>query len=570
MTYQAKPNSWVYHDPKETTQLNYALQIDPAPFTVSIPQENPVTGSLEFVVTNGTSAGIAVTSITFPLVIGTGSDCMTTTTAGIDTSVSDTVNWTLTGPPTPVTNGTADYILEPAVQGYELPAGASVVVQIFGFQTIQTPGNSLIQVKEIIGSLAPAYCNFTVTTFPTGFYFRSLSATVLSGLSLVPVAQIATGSRVVLTWNSSVVDLSAFTIYYSDQNNGQQTARPSDVGEWLSPPLSCDTVFTVVVTISAEGGQPLTASMTTSVSVLNPSLVAASINTGTAIVANDLTVSGTLNGNGMTSTGFTITGTGTLSTYGATVTDSLSAGSLGVTNNINAGSATVTGLLNSGTATVTGLLTAGSATITDALGASTLNTNELNVYDIINSTGGANISGTLNLCGKSDYSMGTVGIGGSVPTNAMLTVTNTQNAGYGVSINAPYLATNSGNWALYVVGGAFSPYAAWFRPSDIDLKKDVSSYQDGLAEILKINPIKFHYKEESGLGSSYEHIGVSAQELQGVAPYMVGKGKVSPTATEEYLHMDTGPLTYMLINAVKELKAELDLLKAEKEQQKKK
>ncbi|MEP1577705.1 MAG: hypothetical protein ABJJ87_01820, partial [Lentilitoribacter sp.] len=78
--------------------------------------------------------------------------------------------------------------------------------------------------------------------------------------------------------NSSVVDINSFEIHYSDSTKGQQTKKPTDTGTWITPAaLTSDTVFTVVVTTSAEGGQSLTAALSTAVSVRNPSLVAADV-----------------------------------------------------------------------------------------------------------------------------------------------------------------------------------------------------------------------------------------------------------------------------------------------------
>lgn len=341
MTHQSKPNSWVFRDTDSTTQLSYALQINPAPFTVSIPDTAPVTGSLEFVITNPTNSSVNVTSVSFILKVGSYSDCITQSTSGILTSVNDTTNWIFSGPPSPITNGSATYLLTPASGNpYLLPAGASVVVQIFGFQTLPVPGNSTLNIKELIVSLPPAYCSFMVSTFPTGFYFNGLAATVTSGSRLVPMAQVNTGSTVTLSWNSSVVDTGAFTIYYSNATNGQQTEHPADIGEWTSPPLSSDTVFTVAVTISAEGGQPLTASMSTSVSVQNPSLVAAGITTGTATVTGSASIGGTLSANAITATGATVNGT--------VAADALSANSAIISGSLN------TSGLSASTATITG------------------------------------------------------------------------------------------------------------------------------------------------------------------------------------------------------------------------
>jgi hypothetical protein len=94
------------------------------------------------------------------------------------------------------------------------------------------------------------------------------------------------------------------------------------------------------------------------------------------------------------------------------------------------------------------------------------------------------------------------------------------------------------------------------------LKDGVEPYTDSLAQLLKINPIRYHYKEKAGLGAA-KYVGIAAQDLQQIAPYMVGKGRLDPNNEEEYLTMDNGPLTYMLINAVKDLHAEMEAQKTE-------
>jgi len=557
MKHQTKPNSWIYQDTAATTQLSYALQIDPAPFTVSIPGQNPVIGSLEFVVTNPTGSTINVTSVAFNLPVGSASDCITQTTSGILTASNDTVNWNIVGPASPVTSGIATYTLQPASGNpFPLPAGASVVVQIFGFQTITVPGNSTISIKEITSTVS--FASFIVTTFPTGFYFNSLSATVQSGSSLVPAAQIKTGSTVTLTWNSSVVDTSAFTIYYSNAASGQQTAKPSDVGEWTSPALSSDTIFTVAVTISAEGGQPLTAALTTGISVQNPSLVAAAITTGTASITGAASVGGALTANAISSTGITVNGG--LSSGSATVSGAVTAGSVGVSNGLTAASANVSGALTTGSATVNNALTA------NTVSSPAITTNALTVNSIINSSGGANMNGIINLAGSN----GNVGVGGTVYNTCTLTVTNTQTTGYGVYLNAPYLNSGAGWWSLYVQGSCANSTGSWVQASDITLKDRVKPYKDGLAKVLKINPIKFHFNKDSGLNPKKEYVGVSAQELKEIAPYMVSKGRISPDSKKEYLHMDKGAMTYMLINAVKELNAKVTKLEEELKKLKKK
>ena len=77
--------------------------------------------------------------------------------------------------------------------------------------------------------------------------------------------------------------------------------------------------------------------------------------------------------------------------------------------------------------------------------------------------------------------------------------------------------------------------------------------------MLRLNPIRFHYKKDNirNEPSDREFIGLSAQDAQKVLPEMISERK------DGYLDLDPSALPYALINAVKELKAENDALKAE-------
>jgi hypothetical protein len=125
------------------------------------------------------------------------------------------------------------------------------------------------------------------------------------------------------------------------------------------------------------------------------------------------------------------------------------------------------------------------------------------------------------------------------------------------------IVSKSGN--LTVNGGASKPGGgSWTATSDSRLKKDVIQFKDGLAQVLAIMPVTYHYNELSGLDTSKEYVGVIAQDLQKVAPYMVGNFTQGGT---EYLNVDSSAMTYMLINAVKEQQATIEQQKAEITQQ---
>jgi hypothetical protein len=550
MPYITRPNSWVSQDTAATAQLTYGLQLNPAPLTVSISGRDPILGSLEFVITNPTSSAIALNSVAFTIQVGSTGSNLTTTTANVGTSVSDITDWQIQSPGT-VTSGPAVYTLSPQTgQSVSVAPGASIIVEIYNFPTVENPGNTTITVKETAGTIG--FTSFLVTTFPSGFYFNGLSATVENGSQLVPAAQVATGAPVTLVWNSSVVDLASFTIYYSNAAQGQQSATPTDTGLWTSGPLTADTVFTIVVTVSISGGSPLTAALSTAVSVQNPSLIAASITAGTATVNGLLTVTGATQANAITATGLTVNGatsTGDLTSSGTlTVPGQSNLGAVGVGGNLN-----VTGNGTLGSANVSGALQAGSLSAGNAsLGYTTVNG--------LNASGGASMSGYLNLCPAPDTSQGTVGIGGTVSGNVMLYLSNSVANNYGIYVNSA--ASSNNYWALCVLGPCINTSGSWSQISDLTLKSGIEPFNDSLAQVLKINPIRYRFKEGLGLGTG-EHIGVAAQDLQKIAPYMVGTGKLKPDSDEAYLTIDNGAMTYMLINAVKELHAEIVALKAE-------
>lgn len=331
-----KPNVWIDSDATGNTLLTYALRTTPAPLTVSIPDQTTEYATLQFVITNPTGNDVTVNSIDFTLLVGTSSTSITPTTVGILTQVSDTTNWHIT----PSTGPTSVvYSLGPkAGTTVTLAKGASLWFDIYQLQTGEHPGSSTVTVKETLQGASPTFTKFSVTTFPDGFYFNGLIATVPQGSALVPVAQIENNgtSNVTLVWNSSVTELTAFSVLYSSATGGQQSDTPTEVGLWASPPLTSDTAFTVTVSITMEGGAPLTAAMSTVVSVQNPNLVAANITAGAETVTGALTVRGATTAAAVNAASATITGN-------TSVAGAITAASASVAGAITAATASVTG-----------------------------------------------------------------------------------------------------------------------------------------------------------------------------------------------------------------------------------
>lgn len=112
---------------------------------------------------------------------------------------------------------------------------------------------------------------------------------------------------------------------------------------------------------------------------------------------------------------------------------------------------------------------------------------------------------------------------------------------------------------LSVGGTATKPGGGdWSAPSDIRSKENIESYNKGLSEIMGINPVSFQYKKSMGWGEE-RYVGTIAQEVEKVLPSVVKESKMGDI--EDFKQVDPSEFTYLLINAVKELKLEIDALK---------
>jgi trimeric autotransporter adhesin len=116
------------------------------------------------------------------------------------------------------------------------------------------------------------------------------------------------------------------------------------------------------------------------------------------------------------------------------------------------------------------------------------------------------------------------------------------------------IGTSSPSQLLSVIGTAGKPGGgSWASFSDKRMKQDIRPFQQGLAEVISINPVRFRYNKLSGHDMQKEYVGVIAQELQEIAPDMVSTFEKDG---EAYLQVDNSAMIYLLINAVKELNDE--------------
>ena len=89
------------------------------------------------------------------------------------------------------------------------------------------------------------------------------------------------------------------------------------------------------------------------------------------------------------------------------------------------------------------------------------------------------------------------------------------------------------------------------QTSDIELKENISAITDSLNKINSIRGVEFDWKNQSG-----RDYGVIAQEIEQVYPFAVKEG------TDGYKSVNYSALIPLLIEAIKDLSAEVNALKA--------
>ena len=92
--------------------------------------------------------------------------------------------------------------------------------------------------------------------------------------------------------------------------------------------------------------------------------------------------------------------------------------------------------------------------------------------------------------------------------------------------------------------------------SDERKKNIIGGFGRGLEHVLALNPIRYSWREDSGLDVRDLNVGFSAQEVQGVIPEAVG---MDP---QGYLTFNDRPVIAALVNAVKEINARLETVGA--------
>ena len=106
--------------------------------------------------------------------------------------------------------------------------------------------------------------------------------------------------------------------------------------------------------------------------------------------------------------------------------------------------------------------------------------------------------------------------------------------------------------SLTVVGDVI----AFGSPSDVRLKENIKPIESALDKAMKLQGVTFDWKKSDSILDIKEDIGFIAQDVQKVIPELVKENK------DGMLSMRHQGIAPILLEAIKELKAEIDLLKS--------
>jgi hypothetical protein len=137
---------------------------------------------------------------------------------------------------------------------------------------------------------------------------------------------------------------------------------------------------------------------------------------------------------------------------------------------------------------------------------------------------GANALNIRNVTGSKDVltllANGNVGIGTTAPSDML-------------SVNGSANKVGGGSWGTF---------------SDARLKTVEGTFQAGLAQVLKLNPVVYRYRDQNALGIKDHdpHVGFVAQEVEKVVPEAVSKD------AQGYRIVNNDPILWTMLNAIKE------------------
>jgi len=112
-----------------------------------------------------------------------------------------------------------------------------------------------------------------------------------------------------------------------------------------------------------------------------------------------------------------------------------------------------------------------------------------------------------------------------------------------------------------VNGDVFKAPSNTWGASDARVKEDVRDLDLGLSALCQVRPVRFRYNGRAGTPAGRNDVGIIGQEIERIVPETVQRVSVADDpGLDDMRIFDPAALTYVLINAVKELAVKVEQL----------
>ncbi|MHB1330482.1 MAG: tail fiber domain-containing protein [Minisyncoccota bacterium] len=128
-----------------------------------------------------------------------------------------------------------------------------------------------------------------------------------------------------------------------------------------------------------------------------------------------------------------------------------------------------------------------------------------------------------------------------------------QGSAHGASYQGVYGSnSNSSGYGIWCQSGRCGGNQAWTNASDVRLKENIKTITSGLEKVLQLRGVQYEWKKDD---TNKKNIGFIAQEVMEVVPEVVVQN------SDGYYSVSESSMNAVLVEAIKELKAENDDLR---------
>lgn len=254
------------------TLLDYSLSTTPEPLEVSPSSSDLRFATLTFVISNGGSEVVNVSSLQLTLPVGTTAQSLTSDAFSILTQQQPLGLWNVTTPAPGV------FLFVPQ-SGNPVPVStAGLLIQLYNIPVNLQVGTVALNVSETASSTGitsmARNAIFEVAKFPAGFSFGDFAP---------ETPAIEEGETATLTWTGT--ENASYKILFEDQE-----VDVTNVRTWTSPALTDDTTFVLRAQV-VVGVDTAIHKLTTTVIVNDPTIVASTLEvTGESTFKGDIRV----------------------------------------------------------------------------------------------------------------------------------------------------------------------------------------------------------------------------------------------------------------------------------------